>query len=213
MIMYYRDPTSDLVWVYIPKNMSTTMGAVVNHYRWQRVDNIGLIPKTCHVFSIIQNPWTRFCKGMAELAWTMDEKSFERVRKDRFWRMAFIDSHLMPISVQVPEALPYLNYVPMDAPTRTADDLLNELFVAHGSTTRVTVNLHQHVSQPRKVAYQKEVRAWLEEKYPYRKQVNQINSYDHEQWHRAVDPYRVTPLLVQESEPSFLGKVRNWILG
>ncbi len=211
--MFYRDPTSDLVWAHVPKNMSTTMGNVVSTYRWERFEHFGLVPKHLHVFCIIQNPWTRFSKGMAELAWTKDERSFERARKDRFWRMAFFDSHLLPISVQIPEALPYLHYVPMDAPTRQADDLLNELFVAHGSSTRITANLHKHVSNERKRKYQVEVSAWLREKYPYRAQVNHFNSVDHAAWNVAVDPYRVTPMLTQEPELSFLGKLRKRIFG
>jgi hypothetical protein len=199
MFMYYCDPTSDLVWAVVPKNMSSTMSNVTDVYNWKRIDNFAHIPKHRHIFCIIQNPWRRFVKGMAENAWITNERSFELVRKMPFYSMSFMNNHLLPISSTYNQALPYMNYVPMDHADRPAIDLLNVLFEKHGSVSRINSQRNRHISSKRKQAYQLEVEDWLVNRYQYRKQVEVFNRTDFINWRAAI-------VSVDKNEP-----VDNWL--
>jgi len=204
--MFYRDPTSDLVWTVVPKNMSTTMSHLVVANGWEQYTRFELVPKHLYIFSIIQNPWTRFCKGMAENAWIANERSFEMVRKMPYYKMAFMNPHLMPISAQYPEAIPYMNYVPMDAPGYPAIDILNALFEQHGSQMRISAHDNQHVSSTKKLAYQADVAKWLTDQYPYKKQVQYFNQVDFDNWRisiKALDP--------EIEKRTWFQNLRNWI--
>lgn len=168
------------------------MSSLTQTNGWQRITEVKLVPKSCHIFCLIQNPWTRFCKGMAENAWIQNERNFSQVRKGGYYKMSFINPHLLPISVQYAEAMPYMNYVPMDAPEHNVNDLLNKMFEEHGSSTRLEPHQNKHVSRVRKQEYQKEVREWLEGKqYPYRQVIHHLNRDDFQNWRAAlksVDP-------------------------
>lgn len=189
--MFYRDLTSDLVWTVVPKNMSSTMSSLTQKQGWQRITKFELVPKHCHIFCLIQNPWNRFCKGMAENAYIVNERSFEQVRKGGYYKMSFMNSHLLPISAQYPDAMPYMQYVAMDHPDHPVTDLLNDMFERHNSTTRLLAKDNKHVSNSKKKAYQTEVKKWLTESYPYRKQVDHFNAEDFQNWRaalRSLDP-------------------------
>mgnify|MGYP007043755301 FL=1 len=51
--MFYRDPTSDLVWADVPKNMSSTMANIVGINKWEKIPTFALVPKHLHIFCII----------------------------------------------------------------------------------------------------------------------------------------------------------------
>jgi len=187
MFMYYRDPNSELVWADVPKNMSSTMSNIVGINKWQQYAKFELVPKHLHIFCIIQNPWRRFVKGMAENAWLANERSFATARKTSFYQMSFMDRHLLPISALHPDAMPYMNYVAMDHSDHLVSDILNELFVQHQSATRIKGHLNKHVSSKRKQDYQIEVEKWLINRYPYRKQVEIFNQIDFQNWRAALN--------------------------
>jgi hypothetical protein len=189
--MFYGDPTSDLVWVDVPKNMSSTMNNIVGINKWQRYTTFEQVPKNLHIFCIIQNPWRRFVKGMAENAWTVNERSFVTVCKTHFYQMSFMQRHTLPISAIYPDVMPYMNYVAMDHLDYTATNVLNDLFERHHSTARIASNLNKHVSPARKIKYQLEVEQWLLNSYKHRKQVDYFNQVDHNNWRsalKALDP-------------------------
>ena len=204
--MYYRDPTSDLVWADVPKNMSSTMANIVGINKWEKIPTFALVPKHLHIFCIIQNPWRRFCKGMAENAWLANERSFDMARKNSFYQMSFMNNHLLPISAIHCDAMPYMNYIAMDHVDFPASSVLNSLFERHGSITCLKPHLNQHVSSKRKQAYQLEVETWLVNKYPYRKQVDIFNQTDYQNWRAALR--KLDPVV----EPkTWYQNLRNWI--
>ena len=179
MVMYYRDPNSDLVWAQVQKNMSSTMTGLITNNAWKPVTTP---TDDLHVFCIVQNPWRRFCKGMAEIAWLNNERSFEQVRKGPFFKTAFMDQHLLPISIQYAETFDQLYAIPMDSQDHDVNDLLNNLFELHGSKTRITVRDTIHKSNSRKLLYQAKVQEWLETDYPYRKEVMRLYQDDYDLW-------------------------------
>lgn len=199
MNMYYRDPDSDLVWAVVPKNASSTMNGLITKHGWKSITQPN---HDLHIFCIVQNPWRRFCKGMAEIAWLENERSFEQVRKGPFFKMAFMNQHLLPISVQYPDTFDLLYAIPMDAPGHDVNDLLNDLFEQHGSNTRITPRDIMHKSNSRKLAYQTKVQEWLDTDYPYRKEVRQLYQDDFELWewsHAAIQPpAQVEPTWIQK---------------
>ena len=96
--MYYRDPNSRLGYIPINKNASSTFSAFVQKQGWQRID--GEFEPDVKLFAHIQNPWKRFVNGMAQLAWINNERKFSAVAKGPFFKMALLDPHIMPISIQ-----------------------------------------------------------------------------------------------------------------
>lgn len=198
--MFYCDPDSLLGWLPVYKNASTTMGGVVQNNGWNLVSDVS---NDTQLFGIIQNPWRRFSKGIAELAWTANERSFEQARRSPYFRMAFFDKHLLPISVQYPEYLNRIHWIPMDSPV-PVNQLLNEYFEEHGSNTRITDRDIKHKSSQRKLAYQSEVDTYLMTQYPYRKFVNELNNKDFEMWRISLI---IKPVVIPSLFQKFLKRI------
>jgi hypothetical protein len=193
-IMYYCDPDSLLAWLPVYKNASTTMGGVMQTNGWHLTSPAP--GPDIQLFGIIQNPWRRFSKGIAELAWTANERSFEQARRSPYFRMAFFDLHLLPISVQYPEYIDRVHWIPMDSPV-PVNQLLNEYFEQHGSKTRITDRDIKHRSSPRKLVYQSEVDTYLMTQYPYRIYVNELNKTDFGMWRDSL-------IVKQVAQPNLL---------
>lgn len=192
--MFYRDPSSKLVWAQVHKNMSSTMHKIITNYGWEEITQPS---NDLHLFCIIQDPWRRFCKGMAEIAWLENERNFEQVRKGPFYKMSFMNQHLLPISIQYSDTLDMLHAIPMDANEYNVNDLLNQLFETHNSATRISMHDTMHKSNTRKLAYQTKVQKWLETDYQYRNEVRLLYKGDYDLWewaHAAIQPATINEL-------------------
>ena len=182
------------------------MSNVVGINKWEQIPKFELVPKHLHIFCIIQNPWKRFAKGIAEIAWQTNERSFDVVRRTPYFQMSFMNNHVLPISALYPAAPPYMNYVAMDHPEYAAIDVLNGLFEKHNSTTRIESHQNKHVASKRKKAYQLEVEQWLVSKYPYRSQVDLFNQHDYRHWRAALAA--LDPVVAPRT---WTQNLRNWI--
>lgn len=189
--MYYRDPSSNLVWVNVPKNASSTMSSLVQRQGWIRLTASDPIDDL-QFFGLIQNPWVRFVKGMAEMAWANNERSFDQVRKSPFFKMIFINPHLLPISIQYPVVSTRAKWIPMDS-NQSTNDLLNQFFETSGSLTRIKTTDIKNRSSVRKIEYQKQVEHWLMNRYPYRQVITDLLEKDFELWRESTKPPKIIP--------------------
>lgn len=185
--MYYRDPNSNLAYLPIHKNASTTFSHLVQRAGWKQVHKDVLDPDVI-LWGHIQNPWTRYVKGMAQVAWLNNERSFTVVRQQPFFKMAFLNPHLLPISVLYPHFCNDMKFIPMDA-TIHCNQLTNEFLEEHGSELRVSNRDMAHVASTNKNLYQKEVSTWMESNYPYKKIVLELHARDFELYRQSMTPF------------------------
>lgn len=172
--MFYQSPTSRLVYLPIHKNASTTFVRFFQRAGWVKVDK----PKhNAIIFSHIQNPWQRYIKGVTELAWNMNERSFKNVRQMPFFKTAMLDLHLLPISIIANEYLDRIHFIPIDASIDSIV-LTNQFFELHNCTLRVSNIDNLHIANLKKQAYKKEVEAWVAAKHLHRQHVKLLLKED-----------------------------------
>jgi len=186
--MFYRDPNNRLGYMPVPKNASSTHSAFFQKNGWTREDEFD---KHVDLFSHIQDPWKRFKKGMAQLAWINNERNFTAVRKGPFFKMIFFNPHIMPISMQFSEVVDRVHFIPIDS-RHSTEELTNHWLREKGVDLEISRNDRKHEANVRKRAYQVETDEYFETHYSYKRYVLELHERDFELW-RAAHRYYELP--------------------
>lgn len=158
--MFYRDPNSNLCYFPIQKNASTTFQTFFQSNGWQVVDKETAVK--CQLFSHIQDPWTRYVKGMTELAYNQNERSFNSV-KTTFWKDVILDPHITPIVSLTHGFTELIDFIPIDLDI-SSTDLTNDYLAEHKCNLRITKKDNRYVSTSKKLVYKKQVEKFLIER-------------------------------------------------
>lgn len=192
--MFYADPHTKLGYIPIHKNASSTFINLFQRNRWHRF-NLDKIQSNDILFSHIQNPWQRYIKGLTEMAWLDNERSFTIVRRKSYFKAALLNPHIMPISIMTHGYTDRIHFIPIDFEV-SAVDLTNQFLEQHKSKLRTTEIDRLHSANLKKQAYKKEVETWVNTKHPYSKQVKLLLTEDFKLYRDALDHYK-NPVIPQ----------------
>lgn len=183
--MYYRDPNSKLGYIPIHKNASTTYNQFFQKAGWERLD--GKMPNNITYFSHIQNPWVRYCKGLAQLAWNEHERNFEFVLRNKFFKTALFNPHIMPISLMYPDMYNNIEFILLDG-SENPNDLTNNWLHNHNIEISIDPAKRSNAASNKKQSYQKQVMKWVNDKHPYKQQIISLLETDLQLWRDASKP-------------------------
>lgn len=207
---------ADLKIAYFPvnKNASTTYGTFFKSLGWASVSAEKKIFDEFTVFSHIQHPWTRYVKGICQLAHYEYHKNYQGALRDPKFKKHFIDPHLLPISVLTPY-YNQIHFIPIDTNLNSIK-LTNDFLEMHNSDIRLTNKNIRHQATDLKKIYYTEFDKLLQQN---RQLVDRLYATDYQLYRYSVDYYTrpkeiVQPQIseeavVEELTPDFLKRMRG----
>ena len=183
--MFYLCPTKPIGYIPIHKNASTTFNRAFQQAGWKRIDS--KMPDDIKYFSHIQNPWNRYCKGMAQLAWNENERSFEHVLRNKFFKTALFNPHIMPISLMYPDVCDKIEFILLDG-LENPNDLTTNWLQDNDIDVIVDPSKIRNVASKKKQAYQKQVLNWVNDCHPYKQHIIRLLEADFDLWQLARNP-------------------------
>jgi hypothetical protein len=136
------------VYLPIPKNVRTTYTNFFKENSWQEQEYYEVIKSNNnYYFAHIQDPETRYCKGVAQYIW-LYKKQF-LLEDDKIANVilnSFIDEHSMPISCLYPEIINKIDFIPLDNPNIPVNQLTNMFFKKNNIPFKIFPGKHLNKS-------------------------------------------------------------------
>lgn len=201
----------DLKIAYFPvnKNASTTYGTFFKSSGWTSVSAEKKIFDEFAVFSHIQDPWTRYIKGICQLAHYEYHKNYQGAIRDPKFAKYLIDPHLLPISA-LTRYYQQIHFIPIDI-GKNSIALTNDFLLTHGYDNLLNQKHIRHQATDLKKIYYQQFNSLLEKN---RQTFDLIFADDRRLYQQWVSYYTepeeeptVEPSV--EATPDFLNRIRG----
>lgn len=205
--------TAKVAYFPVNKNASSTYGTFFKSLGWIDINPEKKIFDEFTVFSHIQHPWTRYIKGVCQLAHYEYHKNHQGALRDAKFSKYLIDPHLLPISALTPY-YEQIHFIPIDINVNSVK-LTNDFLEKHNIEHRLTDQHIRNQADSLKKIYHKNFDELLQKN---RLIVDRIYATDYELYKSTVDYYtkpveiiqpQISEEAVVEPTPDFLNRIRG----